>query len=254
MGVDRRKFIKFGGVCAIGLGAFSGVKAFATGNTTEKPNPNALTGKRWVMVIDTRKCAGDCTHCIDACHGDNNVPEIGVKDEEIQWIKTDAFEHVFPYQKHDFLGDEVKNKKFLALCNHCDKPSCVRVCPTKATFKKDDGIVTMDMHRCIGCRYCMAACPYAARTFNFRDPRPYLTETNNSYPARTKGVVEKCTFCTHKLARGEQPSCVGACPNGALVFGDIEDPNSEVRKLLSENHSIVRKPYLGTKPSVYYIV
>jgi molybdopterin-containing oxidoreductase family iron-sulfur binding subunit len=129
----------------------------------------------------------------------------------------------------------------------------VRVCPTKATYKRPDGIVMQDMHRCIGCRFCMAGCPFGARSFNFYDPRPYIKEMNMEYPTRTKGVVEKCTFCFERLAVGLKPACAEAS-NGAMVFGDLKDPKSEVRELLRTNYSIRRKPELGTLPSVFYIV
>jgi molybdopterin-containing oxidoreductase family iron-sulfur binding subunit len=130
----------------------------------------------------------------------------------------------------------------------------VRACPTKATWKRErDGIVLMDFHRCIGCRFCMAACPYGARSFNFRDPRPFIQETNKKFPTRMKGVVEKCNFCAERLAVGQMPACVEAS-NGAIAFGDLYDEHSEVRELLKENYTIRRKQTLGTEPSVYYIV
>ena len=124
-------------------------------------------------------------------------------------------------------------RPFPLLCNHCQNPPCVRVCPTKATFQRPDGIVAMDYHRCIGCRYCMAGCPYGSRSFNFRDPKPFIDkETRNpEFPARMRGVVEKCNFCVDRLAQGLMPACVEAS-KGAIAFGDLDDPESEVRKLL----------------------
>ncbi len=114
----------------------------------------------------------------------------------------------------------------------------------------------MDYHRCIGCRFCMAACPYGSRSFNWRDPRTVLKEKdiNHEYPTRTIGVVEKCTFCDERLAVGKLPKCVEVCKEKALVFGDLDDPSSEVRELLRTNYTIRRKPELGTDPSVFYIV
>jgi molybdopterin-containing oxidoreductase family iron-sulfur binding subunit len=112
----------------------------------------------------------------------------------------------------------------------------------------------MDPHRCIGCRFCMAACPYGSRSFNWKDPRPFLKKTNPDYPTRTKGVVEKCTFCDERLAQGKLPACVTTCPAGAMAFGDLKDGKSSVVKLLRENYSIRRKPELGTEPAVYYLV
>ncbi len=139
------------------------------------------------------------------------------------------------------------------LCNHCESPACVRVCPTKATFRRKDGIVVMDYHRCIGCRYCMAGCPFGARSFNFMDPRNHIAKVNPTFPTRMRGVVEKCTFCSELLAVGKMPLCVEAS-NGAIAFGDLTDPESSVRKLLAENFTLRRKPTLGTEPSVYYIL
>jgi molybdopterin-containing oxidoreductase family iron-sulfur binding subunit len=112
----------------------------------------------------------------------------------------------------------------------------------------------MDWHRCIGCRYCVAACPYGSRSFNWVDPRPRIKELNPDFPTRTKGVVEKCTFCEERLAKGQQPVCVEACKDKALVFGNLNDPKSEIRELLRTRHTIRRKPELGTQPELYYLV
>jgi Fe-S-cluster-containing dehydrogenase component len=152
----------------------------------------------------------------------------------------------------------VKHLPFLLLCNHCDNPPCVRVCPTQATFKREsDGIVMMDMHRCIGCRYCVVGCPDGSRSFNWRDPRPHIANIRQDFPTRTKGVVEKCNFCAERLAKGKEPACVEASRQegcNAIKFGDLLDPDSEVRRLLERNNTIRRKPELGTSPMVYYIV
>ena len=140
------------------------------------------------------------------------------------------------------------------MCNHCDNPPCVKVCPVLATWKRDDGIVMMDMHRCIGCRYCIAACPYGSRSFNWKDPRPYIGTINKQYPTRARGVVEKCNFCTERLAKGLPPACVDACKNQALLFGNINDPHAEISSVLRKNFTIRRKTSLGTIPEIYYIV
>ena len=141
---------------------------------------------------------------------------------------------------------------FTAVCMRCGE--CVRVCPTQATFKRADGIVMMDYHRCIGCRFCMAACPYGSRSMNYRDPRPFIRKINPAFPTRTKGVVEKCNFCEERLARGILPACVIACKDKALAFGDLEDPRSDVRLILDKGLSLRRRPELGTGPQVYYIL
>ena len=220
--------------------------------------PEARIAERWAMVVDTRKLnkPEDFHPLIEACHSIHNVPEIeGV--EEIKWIWEDHLHAVFPEMSVRFpegrLPREIEHKPFLLLCNHCEYPPCVRVCPTKATFQREDGIVLMDFHRCIGCRYCMAGCPYGARSFNFQDPRPHIHEQNMDFPTRTQGVVEKCNFCAERLAEGKQPACVEAS-NGALAFGDLAKANSDVSKLLKENFTIRRKPSAGTQPNVYYII
>ena len=169
------------------------------------------------------------------------------------WL--DKFDHAFPDEMNEYLTPKIKAQVFPMLCNHCTNPPCVRVCPTQATYKLPNGIVTMDYHRCIGCRFCMAGCPYGARSFNFVDPRKYLPEQvpNPKFPTRMIGVVEKCTFCVERLDKGMMPACVEAS-GGRILFGDLEDPNSVVRKALAENFTIRRKPSLGTQPGVYYII
>lgn len=269
--MDRRKFLKIAGISSLlGFGGFS-VSNIAR-NTLEasqiKKDPAALTAKRWALVVDMSKFKSpeDYQKCIDACHRSHNVP-IGADNpkQEIKWLWTETFDHAFPGNEDKYLSEKIKNMPFLVLCNHCDNPPCVRVCPTKATFKrKSDGIVMMDMHRCIGCRFCMAGCPYGARSFNYKDPRPYIKEDrlNREFPTRMKGVVEKCTLCYERLAVGHEPACVEAAKevavrNGTapgLIFGDLEDPNSGVRRILSERFSMRRKPELGTGPSVYYVL
>ena len=112
----------------------------------------------------------------------------------------------------------------------------------------------MDWHRCIGCRYCVVACPYGSRSFNWRDPRPFIEKIDPVFPTRTRGVVEKCTFCEERLAKGELPACVEAAKNDALMFGDLEDEHSPIREILNTRFSIRRKPSLGTQPEVYYLV
>ncbi len=252
---SRRSFLKIAGISVLGLGAKPIIDALAVNeqlNVSE--NPEALKGKRWAMVVNPKKCREGCRECIDACHRAHNVPDFGNSKDEIKWIWNEPYEDAFPSQKHEFIEDSLKDIPIPVLCNHCDNPPCVRVCPTKATWKRDDGIVMMDYHRCIGCRFCMAGCPYGSRSLNWRDPRPFIKEINREFPTRTKGVVEKCNFCMERLANGLLPACVEACKEKALVFGDLEDPNSEVRDILRLHHTIRRKPELGTLPQVYYLV
>ena len=257
MSVDRRKFLKLAGLSTlVGMAGKATLDAWASGPTVE-PYGQPLTGKRWAMVVDLRKWTEeDSRACIEACHREHNVPDLDRPKDEVKWIWTEDFEHSFPTQENHYLSAEMHHAQVPLLCNHCDNPPCTRVCPTQATWKRDqDGIVMMDWHRCIGCRFCMAACPYGSRSFNWRDPRPYIEgELNPEFPTRQRGVVEKCTFCEERLSKGRLPACVEACGSGALAFGDLEDPHSEVRELLHEHYAIRRKPGLGTQPEVYYLV
>jgi Fe-S-cluster-containing dehydrogenase component len=289
MGIDRRKFLRIAGMSTLGAAAIPATSALANINPVDwmyketggftpselllhffhKPAgfkaEDALTGSRWGMVVNVKSLDEEVVKaCREACHFVHNVPEIDNPKHEIKWIWEEEYEHAFPGKAIEaFPAEEYEHTPFLVLCNHCYNPPCVRVCPTRATFKrKRDGIVMMDMHRCIGCRFCMAACPFGSRSFNWQDPRPYIKKENPDYPTRTKGVVEKCNFCAERLAKGQIPACVEAAQKickekgkePALVFGDLGDPNSEVRKLLRKHYSIRRKPELGTGPNVYYIV
>ena len=266
MNETRRGFLKKLGYAAAGAGcAFpllaAAGRALEMGEDTTAPAPGS---KQWGMVIDIQKCLDDRVRkaCTEACHREHNVPEIPDVDEEVKWIWAERYENAFPDQAHPYTAEGLWHKPVLVLCNHCTHPACTKVCPTEATWKREsDGIVMMDMHRCIGCRYCIAACPYGARSFNWRDPRPYIKEIRPDYPTRTKGVVEKCDFCAERVREGEDwmPACVEAAQQapggqGALTFGNLSDPNSEVSKLLRQKHTICRRLSLGTGPNVFYIV
>ena len=266
---SRRNFLKAAGYSILGVGAGSVLIGMTPKITTAAPKeagpakyktrPEALQATRWGMVIDVRKITSRINRNMQqACHKVHNVPDfvgkLGAKNHEIKWIWPTKFTHAFLDQDHQHLSDHLKNTEIPVLCNHCNNPPCVRVCPTQATFKREkDGLVLMDFHRCIGCRFCMAGCPYGARSFNFREPREAIDEIQPNFTPRMKGVVEKCNFCAERLARGESPACVEAS-NGALTFGDLEDPASDIRKLLAEKYAITRKAELGTFPSVSYII
>ena len=246
MTATRRRFLRMAG-CSVVASAATGALACSS----------AASGRRrWAMVIDPRKCLehDGCTDCITACHRAHNVPAIPDRAHEVKWVWKEQFPRVFASEDADVLPADLRGRDMLVFCNHCDNPPCVRVCPTQATWKRDDGIVTIDEHRCIGCRYCMAACPYGSRSFNWVDPRPHLVSQTPGYPTRTRGVVEKCNLCEERIARGEAPHCVAACGARALVFGDLRDPTSDVRRLIDRHYTIRRKPELGTRPQVYYIV
>ncbi|MHB8840283.1 MAG: sulfate reduction electron transfer complex DsrMKJOP subunit DsrO [Candidatus Aquicultor sp.] len=260
MSIDRREFLKMVGASAVlamgGMAIMDDIAKAAAEVEEYMPAPGALTAGKWAMVVDVRKfkTKDDYDRVINSCNSIHNIPVIGDSKDEVKWIWTDSFEHTFPEQQEpEYMQESLKEVPFVMLCNHCDNPSCVRVCPTKATFKRSDGIVMQDMHRCIGCRFCMAACPYGSRSFNWSDPRPFIKKENPEYPTRTKGVVEKCTFCVERLEKGLQPACAEAS-NGALIFGDLTDSNSEVRKALKSNYAIKRKPELGTGPNIFYII
>lgn len=196
----------------------------------QEPGTKGVPGtKRYAMVIDLRKCIG-CMSCVVACKAEYGVP-LGVWRT---WVKV-ADKGKYPTVKRIFMP---------RICNHCDYPICVRNCPTQATYKHKDGFVLQRYNRCIGCRTCMVACPYNARHFI------PSKRTDMNLPHE---VVDKCTFCIHRVKRGLVTACVQACVGGARIFGDLNDPNSEVAKLVATQPVTVLKPELGTSPSVFYI-
>lgn len=260
MSINRRQFLKrAGAVTALGVGGSLAVTGLggksATAASEYEANQQGLKAKHWGMVVDMSKfkTEEDFTRVIQSCKAIHNIPDFGNPKDEIKWIWKDDFEHTFTEPQNEYLSEEFKKLPFLVMCNNCKNPACVRACPTGATFQRSDGIIDMDYHRCIGCRFCMGACPFGARSFNFRNPRPFIKNINPDYPTRTIGVVEKCTFCVDRLDKGLMPACVEAS-KGGLIFGDLDDPNSEVRKIVSTKYTIRRKPEMGTQPSVYYII
>lgn len=219
---SRRGFLKKSAVASV-AGA-SSANAFSMKNPgRDAENPKYIGNKdaHYVMVIDLRQCVG-CQACSAACKVENQVPS--------QQYKTFVSEFElgeFPLVRKAYLPQ---------LCNHCDEPSCVGVCPTGATFKREDGVVVVDSEVCWGCGYCIAACPYDKRYFN----------------SETK-VADKCTFCAHRVDKGFLPACVETCVGGARVFGDVNNPDSDVSKLLATFSTDVLKPEQGNKPQVFYI-
>ncbi len=271
MSVNRREFLKIAGLSALfGIGAKSVFQLLAPGELEASLLPLQKEKKiQWAMAIDMKKVDDNLLKkAADACHRYHNVPKIpGPK--ELKWIWSEDFEHSFPDQAEGaYVTEEVEKMHFPLLCNHCDNPPCCRVCPTRATFKREDGIVMMDWHRCIGCRFCMAACPYGSRSFNWGDPRRVMKDkelkklnpdfpTNKEFPTRTKGVVEKCTFCYDRIDKGEYPVCVETAnkiKKGSFIFGNILDPDSEIREVLKKRFSLRRKPELGTGPNIFYLI
>jgi molybdopterin-containing oxidoreductase family iron-sulfur binding subunit len=247
-----------------GLAYLNGTRALSS---SPSPDDASAQTKQWALVIDIDKCQDESLRqaCADACHRAHNVPVIDDIEDEIKWIWSEPYANAFPDSTHARLAPVTLNTPVLVLCNQCAEPGCVQVCPTQATWKREsDGVVMMDMHRCIGCRYCMAACPYGARSFNFRDPRPHIPGgPQNPFPTRAIGVVEKCNFCVERIrdqeARGEEPLpyCVEVANQrvaGAMIFGDANDTESEVFRVLRDERTAVRKPLAGTGPNVFYIV
>jgi tetrathionate reductase subunit B len=203
------------------------------------------TGRKWGMVIDLTKCRPGCTACLDACHLENNTSEVGDRKYSVHWIRK--------VQLEKRVGQDKIERSILLLCNHCENPPCAQVCPVQATYKRHDGIVIVDAHRCIGCRYCMIACPYNARCFNFKDSEDW---PNKNQPKRSHGVAEACDLCAHRLDVGKLPACVEKCREvgpGCIHVGDLNDPSSDVHKLVSEAGVKRLREGLGLEPKVYYV-
>lgn len=259
MRTGRRQFLKIAGLSALGFGLKPAADLLSARDVAHAAPAVAAARRRWAMAVDLPACwkAGtDCTDCIAACHKVHNVPHFEDPKVEVKWAWLAPYEVAFHDSAHQYTAETLRGRSVLLMCNHCENPACVRVCPTQATWKREDGIVMTDMHRCIGCRYCMVACPYGARSFNYRDPREGLVmeSVDPSFPTRTRGVVEKCNFCVDRLAAGKAPACVDACREKALTFGDVADAQSPLRRLLAARASLRRKPGAGTDPQVYYLV
>ena len=191
-------------------------------NTVQNSGQVESKRKRWGMLIDQRRCIG-CHSCSIACKSENNVP-LGFWRSWIKGIQKGTYPNV-------------GNHFLRRLCNHCDVPPCCQVCPVQATVRREqDGVVVMYYGKCIGCGMCVSACPYDARFFN---------------PIRH--TADKCDFCSSRIEQGLQPACVDACLSKALVFGDLDDPTSEISKRLASLSTSVIKPELGTKPKVFYV-
>jgi len=221
---------------------------------------------RWGMVIDLDRCTG-CGACMAFCHQENNLtavgPEESSRDRAFHWLRL--------LPEVSGSGAEVKVRYVPQPCVHCDDPPCVRVCPVHATYLGEEGIVAQIYSRCIGCRYCVAACPYNAKVFNWYEPEwpgDLKRRANPDVSLRGKGVVEKCTFCHHRVVRAREetraagremqdgdvtPACAESCPARAFVFGDLDDPTSRVSEMTRSPRAFRLHADLGTKPKVYYL-
>lgn len=233
------------------LSPFSNLKQEQLDVAAQNPGHGGVGAHHWGMVISLDACIG-CEYCMRACSAVNDV-------------QADRPWNIVVEEKNS-AGDPFF---FSRPCLHCANAPCVEVCPVKATYHREDGLVVMDYNRCIGCRYCEVACPYDARKFNWEartDVNPYIpTWGIAEVERRPRGVVEKCTFCKHRIDDGlasgltpgvdpeATPACVNACPVGARVFGDLKDANSEISKVVKNNATIELREELGTKPSVLYI-
>ncbi len=279
--LNRREIIKLAAISGVGALLPSQVEAFGSmieaithtltegikgtiGEGIETPPP--IPGVRFGMVIDLGLCIG-CRRCSYACKLENNVPD-AINPPYIMVFET-------KYKPGQVMSDLKrvsghggenngrsgllytklrKDKMYMPVqCNHCEEPPCAKVCPTKATYKTDDGIVMMDYNKCIGCRYCMAACPYNARRFNWSKPEIHPDRINPLVSVRNHGVVEKCTFCVHRTRRRKTTRCVEACPNRARTFGNLNDPDSDIAKILSTESNFRLKEGLNTGPNIWYL-
>jgi Fe-S-cluster-containing dehydrogenase component len=180
-----------------------------------------MSKPRYGMAMDTRKCVG-CSACVIACKAENALPSGGFRD----WIRTETT-GTFPH-----LAMEIRSER----CNHCDRPPCVSACPTGSSHVNRGATVQVNHRKCSGCKACIAACPYDARYVH------------------PDGYVDKCTFCMHRVRRGQLPACVEQCPTRSLTFGDLNDPDSALSRLLRERKHKVRKPETGCRPRHYFLV
>lgn len=223
--MDRRQFLKI----AAGGAAWTAMAMLV--GCGGSPAANKTTKRRLGMVIDLTRCTG-CHACAVACKAEHNV-RLGAFRSWVNQVETG----IFPNVRRHFLP---------RLCNQCEESTCSKVCPTQATYERDDGIVMIDKDKCIGCRYCINACPYGSRYFNWRNE-------DSEDAARTPGVVDKCDFCVHRVDQGLEPACVVTCPARARTFGDLNDPESEISKIVATQPTSTLMPEYGTKPKVFYI-
>ncbi|MEJ2609465.1 MAG: 4Fe-4S dicluster domain-containing protein [Candidatus Thiodiazotropha sp.] len=239
--MNRRKLIG-GAIAATGAMTIAPGVILHAASTTSEDSTGASSKHRWGMVIDSNKCAEGCSACVDACQSEHGLESHGRPETDAKWIRT---------VKLKDKATEHENRLVL-MCQHCENPPCVDVCPTTASFKRADGIVLVDRHRCIGCRYCMMACPYKARSF------VHETLSNQSINApRGKGCVEACTLCVHRIDEGVmQTACQEACEkegHAAILFGDLNDPNSEISKILKTSNSVQIRADLELNTGVRYL-
>ena len=238
MDPSRRQFIGFGVAGMAGLAIAPGVTLFdlAHGRPADEPASNKV---RWGMLIDANSCDSGCNDCVTACNTENGLSG-GTLETDSQWIRK--------LELKDMRTG--KTQSLPMMCQHCEEPPCVDVCPTGASFKRADGIVLVDKHTCIGCRYCVMACPYKARSF----VHEAVTDQNPDVP-RGKGTVESCTLCVHRIDRDLNPACVDACAaagHNAILFGNLNDPNSDIAKRIATYATKQVRADLGLNTGIRY--
>lgn len=229
------------------------------GKTFTVSGKKAIDNTFFGYALDLSRCIG-CRRCVYACVDENNQS----RDPQIHWIKVLQMEKEkgidFAHSNIHYNPEKVPEEGHFYVpvsCQQCENPPCIKVCPAKATWQEEDGIVVVDYNWCIGCRYCMASCPYGARHFNWKEPHIPEEEINPTTHylgnrPRPVGVVEKCTFCIQRVRDGKYPSCVEICPTGSRKFGNLLDPNSEIRYILDNKRVLVLKAELNTKPNFFY--
>ncbi len=233
LNTQRRQFLKTTlGAAAVAIAPGMLLFDVAHGN----PQAAASGKVRWGMLVDINQCKDGCNDCVTACNKENGLSG-GTKSTDPQWIRKISIKDVS-------TGHE---QSLPMMCQHCEHPPCVDVCPTQASFKRADGIVLVDRHRCIGCRYCMMACPYKARSF-VHEP----LENQNPDVPRGKGTVEACNMCVLRIDNGLQPACVEGCQNKAILFGDLNDANSEIAKKIQSVASVQVRADLQLNTGIRY--
>ncbi len=280
-GISRRKFTSFAAAAAAGwvltacgprklhempkarlrkaLDEMEREYAATYGKAITVSDSQAIPGVLFGYALDLSRCIG-CRRCVYACSEENNQS----RDPQVQWIRVLSmdkekgidFAHADPYYQPAEVPEDGKFYVPVA-CQQCRNSPCTKVCPTGATWTEPDGIVVIDYDWCIGCRCCMAACPYGARRFNWREPSIPKDEVNAKTHVlgnrpRPKGVVEKCTFCIQRTREGRYPACVEVCPVGSRKFGNLLDPESEVRYIIEHKRVLVLKQDLNTVPKFFY--
>jgi molybdopterin-containing oxidoreductase family iron-sulfur binding subunit len=240
MNPQRRQFLGLAAVTAAATSVFPGLRLIELVQA-RSPEEAVTSLQRWGLLIDVAKCAEGCTACVDACREENGWTGHGRPETDAQWIRKVT------------VTDQATGfrQSFPVMCQHCEHPPCVDVCPTGASFRRADGIVLVDKHICIGCRYCMMACPYKARSFVHED-----TTGQKPHAPRGKGTVESCTLCVHRVdAGGRAPACVEACEregHRAILFGDLMDPQSEIARRLAAVPTTQIRPDLKLNTGVRY--